>query len=251
MEEVHHMTLISRLISAIEKLPPAETHDIEVERNIQIPMRDGVLLMADHYNPSKLGSRPTMLILSPYYARTENQFLNQIYAEHGFQVLVISSRGTEASGGELNPFRQERDDAIDIMKWLSKQNWFNGEIIGSGPSYNGFTAYAFASAAGSMLKALSVQLTSANFRSMMYPGDAFALETFMGWLSTIDIHGSYVKYINNLVSGKRKRDKKLSHLPLGELDKIAFGKTYSFWHEWLDHELPEIPGGVRQIFNMT
>ena len=82
------MTLISRLITAIEKLPPAETHDIEIERNIQIPMHDGVLLMADHYNPSKLGPRPTMLIMSPYHGRTENQFLNQLYAEHGFQVLV-------------------------------------------------------------------------------------------------------------------------------------------------------------------
>ncbi len=234
------MTLISRLITAIEKLPPAETHDIEVERNIQIPMHDGVLLMADHYNPSKFGLRPTMLILSPYHGRTENQFLNQLYAEHGFQVLVISSRGTEGSGGVLNPFRQEREDAIDIVKWLSKQEWFNGEIICSGPSYNGFTAYAFAVAAGSMLKAISVQLTSADFRSMIYPGDAFALETFIiGWLSTINIQGSYIKYINNLVNGKRKRGKKLSHLPLGELDKIAFNKTYSFWQEWLDHESPE------------
>ena len=83
-----------------------------------------------------------------------------------------------------------------------------------------------------MLKAIPVQLTSADFRSMIYPCDAFALETFiMGWLSTINIQGSYIKYISNLVSGKRKRDKKLSHLPLGELDIIAFGKTYSFWHE--------------------
>ncbi|MGA2677333.1 MAG: hypothetical protein ABSE83_10625 [Methanobacterium sp.] len=42
------MTLIFRLITAIEKLPPAETHDIEVERDIQIPMHDGMYLMADH-----------------------------------------------------------------------------------------------------------------------------------------------------------------------------------------------------------
>ncbi|MGP8023897.1 MAG: CocE/NonD family hydrolase [Methanobacterium sp.] len=45
----------------------------------------------------------------------------------------MSSRGTEGSGGELNPFRQEKDDAIDIIKWLSNQDWFNGEVIGSGP----------------------------------------------------------------------------------------------------------------------
>jgi predicted acyl esterase len=65
------------------------------------------------------------------------------------------------------------------VKWLTRQEWFNGEIISSGPSYNGFTAYTFAFAAGSMLKAISVQLTSADFQSMIYPGDALALETFI------------------------------------------------------------------------
>jgi hypothetical protein len=40
------MTLMSRLAAWLSRLPPAETYDVGVEKNIQIPMPDGVALRA-------------------------------------------------------------------------------------------------------------------------------------------------------------------------------------------------------------
>jgi putative CocE/NonD family hydrolase len=235
------MTLMSRLAAWLSKLPPAETYEVDVEKNIQIPMPDGVVLLADHYAPRHLGRRPTLLMRSPYTARTKGGWVNRLFAERGFQVLVQSSRGAEGSGGQLDPFRQEQDDTIATLAWLSQQNWFNGELVAYGASYPGFTAWSLASSAGSRVKALSAQITSADFRSMIYPGDALALEVFLGWISIIDTQESFLDYFANAVSGTRRRKTVMSHLPLGEMDKVAFGKSYPFWQEWLTHEQPEDP----------
>jgi uncharacterized protein len=41
------MTALSRLIGRFAKLSPAETHNVMVERDLQVPMPDGVVLLAD------------------------------------------------------------------------------------------------------------------------------------------------------------------------------------------------------------
>ena len=52
------MSVTSRLIGWIFKLPPAETHDVVVERDLKVPMPDGVVLLADHYYPRGRGPPP-------------------------------------------------------------------------------------------------------------------------------------------------------------------------------------------------
>ena len=235
------MTLMTRLAAWLSKLPPAETYDVDVEKNIQIPLPDGVVLLADHYAPRHLGPRPTLLTQSPYTTRTKAGWSNRLFAERGFHVLVQSSRGAEGSGGQLEPFRQEREDTVATLAWLSQQDWFNGELVAYGASYPGFTAWSLASSAGPQVKALSAQITSADFRSMLYPGDALALELFLGWISIIHTQASFLDSFVNAVSGSRRRKKVMTHLPLGEMDKVVFGTSYPFWQEWLTHEQPEDP----------
>jgi predicted acyl esterase len=45
------MTILSRLIGAYGKLPPAETHNILIERDLPVPMPDGAILLANRYAP--------------------------------------------------------------------------------------------------------------------------------------------------------------------------------------------------------
>ena len=45
------MTVMSRLAGRLAKLPPAETYDVLVERDLKVPMPDGVVLLADRYVP--------------------------------------------------------------------------------------------------------------------------------------------------------------------------------------------------------
>jgi hypothetical protein len=63
------MSIASRLLAFIAKLPPAETYDVELDRDIAVPMPDGVTLRADRYYPRAGGKRPTVLVCSPYGRR--------------------------------------------------------------------------------------------------------------------------------------------------------------------------------------
>src|SRR5215467_9767527 len=58
------MSLTSRLIGRLMKLPPAETHDFIVTRDLRVPMPDGVVLLGDHYAPRSGPKRPTILVRS-------------------------------------------------------------------------------------------------------------------------------------------------------------------------------------------
>jgi len=99
------MTALSRLIGRLAKLPPAETHDVIVERDLQVPMPDGVVLLADRYVPRKADKLPTILVRTCYGRRGFFGFIyGYLFAERGYQVLMQSTRGTFGSGGKFDPF---------------------------------------------------------------------------------------------------------------------------------------------------
>jgi uncharacterized protein len=145
------MSVISRLASRWMHLPPAKTHAIAVTRNIQVPMPDGVILLADHYVPRYSIRLPTILIRSPY-GRTA--FSARSYAERGYQVLIQSCRGTAGSKGQFVYARQEHDDGLATIEWIKRQKWFSGDLAMVGASYLGFVQWAVAADAGPELKAL-------------------------------------------------------------------------------------------------
>jgi putative CocE/NonD family hydrolase len=230
------MTIMSRLMARMFKLPAAETYDVVVEKKLQVPMPDGVVLFADRYYPRRLGKRPTILIRTAY-GRDNAGFVCRLLAERGLQVVIQSSRGTDDSGGEFNPFRQEHVDGVATLAWLKTQDWFNGELGMTGASYLGFTQWAMAHEAGPLLKAMSTQTISADFHSMLYHGHAFALELWLWWTSQMHAarKNSPLLTFAYLLKINRKPKAALQHLPLIEMDKIAFDQSYAFWREWLTH----------------
>jgi predicted acyl esterase len=61
------VNLTSHLLQRLLKLPPPLTRDLIVERDLEVPMPDGVVLLADRWTPRAGGHRlPTALLRSPY-----------------------------------------------------------------------------------------------------------------------------------------------------------------------------------------
>src|SRR5947208_11096492 len=107
------MSLTGRFINWLLRLPPAETHNIAITRNVEIPMPDGVVLLADYYAPRNLPKRPTLLVRTPYgRSGFFGLIYAQVYATHGYQVLIQSCRGTAGSGGAFVYARHEHDDGL-------------------------------------------------------------------------------------------------------------------------------------------
>jgi putative CocE/NonD family hydrolase len=235
------MSLLSRLIGWTAKLTPADTYDVATELNIQVPMPDGTMLFADHYYPRhSKGKPPTILVRSPYGRSGKLVvFFARPFAERGFQVLIQSCRGTFGSGGEFDALRNEHVDGLATLAWLREQPWFSGEMATVGPSYLGFVQWAIAAEAGQGLKAMAPQVTASEFRSLVYAGESFSLDTALTWIRELSLQEKAP--LAALVASMRTAGtfrSAFTHLPLGEVDEIATGKPVQYFRQWLEHNAP-------------
>jgi putative CocE/NonD family hydrolase len=118
-------------------------------------MRDGVRIAVDVVLPDGVpeGRRiPTVLNMTRYWRAEEGRDpgaasesgLNPVrfWVSHGFAVVVGDVRGTGASFG-VWPHHRSRDETRDfgeIMDWIARQSWADGQVAGFGTSYGANTA---------------------------------------------------------------------------------------------------------------
>jgi predicted acyl esterase len=139
------MTVQGRILERILKLPPAVTRKVEVTKDLQIPARDGVELLADLHAPQGLQDAPTMLVRTPYGRDgVLSRLISRAMAERGYKVLIAAARGTNGSGGTFDPLVAERADGLATLDWLEKQPWHNGKVVLFGASYLGYVQFAMA-----------------------------------------------------------------------------------------------------------
>ncbi len=245
------MTVMSCLVGRLAKLPPAKTYDVLVERDLQVPMPDGVVLLADRYVPRGADRLPTILVRSCYGRRGFFGFLNgRLFAERGYQVVIQSTRGTFGSGGQLDPFACEHEDGLATVAWLKQQPWFTGEFATNGASYLGFVQWAIARDAGPELKAMAVQVTASEFRSQTYTGGSYALETSLSWTHLMANQERPFGLVRQITSNRVLRPL-FSQLPLRDLDQRADGQHARFFQEWLEHTEPGDPYWQARDFSDT
>jgi putative CocE/NonD family hydrolase len=210
-------------------------------RDIAVTMPDGVQLISDLYRPDTPGPHPTLMMRLPY-GRAGFAGIARVYARRGFNVLVQACRGTERSGGVFNPLADERTDGLATLAWLKQQPWFDGRLGLTGPSYLGYTQWAIADAPE--VKAMSVKVSSAEFRSIVFPGGAFHLGLWLGWLQTIEsLRGSPLEFMFRMLTGgiERRTLKASLTLPLVEADIAATGHKVPFWREWFEMAVEDGP----------
>lgn len=235
------MGVASEVLGRVVGLPRPATRLVRVHRDIDVPMRDGVLLRADHYEPA-VRPAPTVLIRTPYGRRGGVGVVARTAAEQGFQVVVQCCRGTFDSGGGFVPMRHETDDGLDTLAWLREQRWYDGQLCTFGPSYVGFTQWAIAADAGPELKAMATVVTASQFRESTYAGGAFSLDTVLTWAELLAAQNTPpVRRQLELWRGQRALNAGLAHLPLSEADTVATGAEVAFVREWLAHVEPGDP----------
>ena len=136
------MKYAGHAVSTLLKLPPRTTEYV-VHRGLRVPMRDGVELIADHYEPRTSEASGTLLLRGPYGRRWPlSALFVSVYASRGYHVVFQSVRGTFGSGGEFNPMADEIADGADTAAWLRDQPWFRGSFGTVGISYLGFSQWA-------------------------------------------------------------------------------------------------------------
>jgi putative CocE/NonD family hydrolase len=231
------MSLSSLYLAWLEDLPP-RLNAVRRTRGIGLTMGDGVVLKTDHYAPKAPGPHPTILMRLPYGRRGFGP-IAEAYAERGFHVVVQACRGTERSGGDFDPFTNERADGLATLEWIKAQPWFDGRLGLTGPSYLGYAQWAISDALPPTA-ALATKVTTSNFRPVVFPAGAFHLNLWLSWLQVIDgLRNRPLSTAARMFSGdiERRTDRAAATLPLLEADKVAVGHKVAFWRHWFGNAI--------------
>ncbi|MBQ6550959.1 MAG: CocE/NonD family hydrolase [Lachnospiraceae bacterium] len=118
--------------------------------NIEMPMRDGVILRADLYRPEGEEPLPVILLRLPYGkdafdGEGAGIYNPYYYAEQGYCVVIQDCRGFYHSDGEPDPSGlNDPEDGYDTVEWIAAQPFCDGNIGTFGLSFFGYVQLALA-----------------------------------------------------------------------------------------------------------
>ncbi|MFH8252632.1 CocE/NonD family hydrolase [Microbacterium sp. B2969] len=217
-------------------------YDCVVERDLRVPMDDGVELLGDLYRPVGAdGSLPTILIRGPYGRRGLYGGTARVLAYEGFIVFFQSSRGTWGSGGSFTPNIDEQRDGIATHRWVRDQPWFTGRLATYGESYMGYTQWAVAGRLqredpDNAPEALVLQITMPDFGAMTWDNGAYSLRNALGWSRMMDRMGRGGPALLGMLLPDPKLTKAFDVLPLGRGDSAVTGHPIHWYQDWVAHE---------------
>ena len=136
------------------------SNTLVTERNVLVPMRDGVSLAVDIVRPAG-GRAPAILNFNPYHkdgrgGRTSVASVHEHFAARGYAAVTADLRGLGNSGGvSPGPFAPgEGLDGHDLVEWIAAQPWCDGNVGMWGVSYPGITSLSTAATRPPHLKTL-------------------------------------------------------------------------------------------------
>ncbi|WP_199752600.1 CocE/NonD family hydrolase [Actinoplanes sp. ATCC 53533] len=230
------MNLISHLLQRQLKLSPPVTRDLVVQRDLRVPMPDGVELLADRWAPRGGGEGlPTALLRCPYGRGLIALSMARPLAERGYQVLIQSTRGGFGSGGSLDPMRQEREDGLATLDWVVRQPWFGDSMVLVGLSYLGYVQWAVADQLPPQVKAMIPQVTESALTLEFLRENGTSLETPFGWGVLVAGQERRWALLRQPVQAK-KTGRALFTLPLNRADVAAIGHRSDYIQDILAHD---------------
>ncbi len=231
------MSLASRFFAWRHKLKPA-THRVRKSADNTVTSFDGTKLLTDIYFPLGKGPFPSILIRTPY---KRSGFANyaRIYAERGFITVLQACRGTDGSEGEVGPLLLEREDGLATLDWLQQQDWFDGRLGLTGPSYLGYVQWAICDSLPEK-SAMSTQIATSEYQNVLFPQGSIDLQFWLSWMQlTEGLRLSPLKFMFGVITGRveKKTRSAASTLPLIEADVAATGSKVEFWRRWMLREV--------------
>jgi len=222
------------LCSAPSALKAAENHEIRVERDVPVKMRDGITLRADIYRPRDDGKFPVLLVRTPYDKTGEMGFALRA-AARGYVVIAQDVRGRYESEGEWYTFKNESADGYDTVEWAAALPYANGKVGMFGGSYVGATQYLAAIARPPHLVGISPNVTASNYHDgWTYQGGAFEQWFNESWTSGL-VENTVRRRVSGGVPAAWNGRNTLPLTAYAFLEPPSLEGTAPYFADWLAH----------------
>lgn len=222
---------------------------IMIDKNVQIPMRDGTITRADVYRLKDAPPGPVILVRTPYSKEDIVHIIAEIFIDpfemvrEGYVWLVQDVRGRFASEGDFEPFRNELEDGYDTVEWASVQSWSNGRVGMCGSSYVGMTQWLAATQNPPHLRCIVPTMTASNYHEgVSYRSGALDFGTSMFWhLAVIGQHylmreiekgNASTEVLEKLAKAAENMDEILKSRPLRNISPL---EAMPWLKNWYDH----------------
>ena len=182
---------------------------VVVERDVWVPMKDGVKLHADIFRPDGEGKFPAILGYHPYdgdaqfapifprafasvTASTAGQEKGNgpleagdpnFYVRRGYVHVIANVRGSGESEGTY-PFlaEPEAQDGYELIEWIARQPWCDGNVGMFGVSYFARIQHFVAAQRPPHLKCIFAPWASTDqYRDALYHGGILAQNWAVSW----------------------------------------------------------------------
>ncbi|HET9409772.1 MAG TPA: CocE/NonD family hydrolase [Candidatus Sulfotelmatobacter sp.] len=237
--------LVPVLATSILVFPQDSTNTgarFSLDKNVPVPMRDGVVLRADVLRPAEIGKYPVLVYRTPYGkdAAQQEYATFRHAAERGYAVVIQDVRGRYHSDGDFRPYENEGRDGYDTIEWSAAQPWSNGAVGMFGLSYPGAVQWLAAVQSPPHLKAMVPAMTFSTPQNFFYAGGTWD----MSWIEWIwdniawdtrareNLAGPRT-YEEALGAWKQEGPTMLNTLPLLALKPLQQVAPYYF--DWLRH----------------
>ena len=243
-----HVLVLAALIASLHGGPRGAQGSQSIhERNVAVPMRDGVQLRADILRPAVGGRFPTLIYRTPYSkdAALKEYTTFRRALERGYAVVVQDVRGRYASDGAFRPYEREGLDGYDTIEWAARQPWSNGRVGTFGLSYPGAVQWLAAIENPPHLEAMVPAMTFSTPQNFFFAWGIPDL-SWIGWIwwniapDTRVRHGFAGPATRQEVNASwaAGKDRMLRTLPLNALADLR--NVAPYYDDWLRHP-PEDP----------
>ncbi len=147
--------------SSVKEVDVDSLATVSAHQQVTIPLPDGTVLAGRLWLPAATNETvPLVLEWIPYRqsdnTAVDDSMVHGYFAAHGIAALRVDLRGSGNSTGLLRDeyLRQEQDDALDVIDWVTRQPWSNGNVGMIGISWGGFAALQVAARRPPALKAI-------------------------------------------------------------------------------------------------
>ena len=187
--------------------PSQPRYDLVVEKDIEIPVRDGARLKADIFRPKAGGRFPAIVNIGGYrkdkvwvppadLEEKPNPHMNWEtvnplwWVPRGYTAVRVDTRGSGKSPGVFDPWsRQEALDFHDCIEWAARRRWCNGRVGLSGISYFAMNQWLVAGLQPPSLRAIIPWEGAADmYRDLAYHGGIFCLGFVGNWFNNHMAH---------------------------------------------------------------